>query len=76
MAAKARASAGRTNRQKTGRPVYGSAYVHGTAAPKLEPKTAPSPERPGKSRLTDGQYAPAIGSGVIRNGPCIWIFHM
>ena len=48
MAAKARASAGRTNRQKTGRPVYGSAYVHGTAAPKLEPKTAPSPERPGK----------------------------
>ena len=48
MAARARASAGRTNRQKTGRPVYGSGYVHGTAAPKLEPKTAPSPERPGK----------------------------
>lgn len=43
MAARTRASAGRANRQKTNRPVYG--YVHGTAAPKLEPHQVPSPER-------------------------------
>ncbi len=49
MAARAQAPSGRTNRQKTNRPPYGSAYMHGTAAPKLEPQAVPSPERrPGR----------------------------
>lgn len=49
MAVRAQASAGRRNTQRNRRPVYGSDYVQGAAAPKLKPQAAPPQEtRKGK----------------------------
>lgn len=45
MAVRSQAPSGRTGRQRTNRSVYEGGYIHGTAAPKLEPRVEPSPKR-------------------------------
>lgn len=60
MAARTRASAGRTNRQRTKGAVYGGNYVHGAAAPKLNPHEAPLPQK----RQVKPQQKPATRQSV------------